>query len=109
MFEVMFIIIPILVLLVFIFTFAMIFSPKLRGKMMANQIKAGKYMIEQTKEDIKSISDDMEYATHDATHNSTVNIASSIKEGLTKGDVMHCKYCNALIDKDSKYCKECGK
>ena len=47
--SVMSLIIPILVGAIFIFTFIMIFSPKVRAKMMGKQIKATKYMIDENK------------------------------------------------------------
>ncbi|MBR0385607.1 MAG: zinc-ribbon domain-containing protein [Erysipelotrichaceae bacterium] len=25
------------------------------------------------------------------------------------GEAVYCKYCGALIDADSRYCKKCGK
>ena len=55
MFDIMFIIVPIFIGVVFIFTFAMIISPKLRGKIMSRQIKATKYMMDNSKEDLESI------------------------------------------------------
>lgn len=51
-FEVIFIVVPILVLCIFIFTIASLISPKLRGKMMSHQIKATKYMMNEVKDDL---------------------------------------------------------
>lgn len=104
MFDLMFIIVPLFIFLIFGFTIVMIFSPKLRGKMMSKQIKASKYMMEQSKEDLKSISDSMAYATKDGIKVS----ARAIKEGFT-GDSIFCKHCGSEIDFDSKFCKRCGK
>lgn len=104
MFEMMFVIVPIFVAIMFIFTIALFISPKLRGKFMSNQIKAKKYMIEESKEDIKSISDNMAYATKD----SVKLTANAIKEGFSSESI-YCKYCGTLIDGDSKFCKKCGK
>jgi len=33
----------------------------------------------------------------------------AIKKGITEDEKMYCKHCGAFIDKDSKFCKECGK
>jgi F0F1-type ATP synthase membrane subunit b/b' len=52
----MFTIVPILVVAIFIFTFTMIFSPKARGKMLSNQIKSLNSMLENSKDDIASLS-----------------------------------------------------
>lgn len=71
---------------------------------MSRQIKASKYMMDEAKEDIKSISDDMAYATKDGIK-TTVR---AIKEGFTQ-DIIYCKNCGSEIDADSKFCKECGK
>ena len=103
-FSIFFIIVLILVVLVFAFTIATIFSPKLRGKMMSKQVKAGKYMMDESKDDIKTISDSMAYATKDGIK----TVAGAIKEGLTQNDAF-CKYCGSKIDSDSKFCKKCGK
>lgn len=104
MFDAMFVIVPIFIGLVFVFMIAMIVSPKLRGKMMSRQIKATKYMIDESKEDLKSISDNMVYATKDGIKTT----ARAIKEGFTE-DNIYCKYCGSEIDNDSKFCKNCGK
>lgn len=104
MFQAMFIIVPIFIAVVFTFTIALMFSPKLRGKMMSRQIKATKYMMDESKEDIKSISDDMANATKDSIKTTT----RAIKEGFTE-DNIYCKHCGSEIDADSKYCKKCGK
>lgn len=48
----MLIIVPILVICEFIYTFAMMFSPKFRGKMMSKQMKSLKYMYKDSKDDL---------------------------------------------------------
>ena len=53
--EILFYIVPILIGLSFIFTIALMVSPKLRGKWMSRQIKATKHMIKYSKEDLKDI------------------------------------------------------
>lgn len=129
-FNIMFAIVPVLVVCVFVFTFIMILSPKFRGKMMSRQIKATKYMIEESKEDLT----DLVATTGDVTMNASKKILDenednirdmitkganiskvgiettvrAIKKGLTE-DVIYCKYCGASIDLDSKFCKHCGK
>ena len=104
MFDAMFVIVPVFIGIVFVFTIAMFISPKLRGKMMSRQIKAQKYMIDESKEDLKSISDTMAYVTKDGVKTT----ARAIKEGLTEESIF-CKYCGSEIDEDSKFCKKCGK
>ena len=44
---------------IFIVAIASIFSPKFQGKMMGKQIKATKYMIDETKDDIEDIATTM--------------------------------------------------
>lgn len=104
MFDAIFIIVPIFIGLVFVFMVAMLVSPKFRGKLMSHQVKATKYMMDESKEDFKSISDNMAYATKDGIKTT----ARAIKEGFSK-DSIYCKHCGSEIDSDSKFCKKCGK
>lgn len=130
MFDILFIIVPIFIGCVFVFTFAMILSPKLRGKMMSRQIKSMKYMIDESKETIEDIATSM----GDISVNSSKNIIDNheedlknivnksanimengiettvraIKKGLTNNPI-YCKHCGKKVDADSKYCKHCGK
>ena len=104
-FKIMFIIIGVLAIAIFIFTLLLMFSPKLRGKMMSKNIKATKYMIDESKDDIKSISSDMSEATSDGVE-TTVR---AIKRGIEKEESIFCKHCGAKIDKNSKFCSKCGK
>lgn len=128
--EILFFIIPILVVLTFIFTIALMISPKLRGKWMSNQIEATKHMMEYSKEDLKNIlstsksievnaekemlDNNEEIMKDNITKKANINkegieiTAKAIKEGLSNNKV-YCKYCGKLIDSDSKYCKVCGR
>ena len=105
MFNIVFIIVLIVVILTFIFTLLSIFNPKVRGKMMSKQVKATKYMMDESKDDIQSISTNMA----DATKEGIETTVHAIKKGLTENDVVYCKHCGSIIDKDSKFCKSCGK
>lgn len=127
MFDVMFVIVPIFIGLVFIFMIAMFFSPKLRGKMMSKQFKSMYYMMEESKDDLaklsgtaagikKQILDDNEKVLTDIAYKEAklknIGIKSAtkaIKEGLTETDSIYCKHCGSEIDNDSKFCKKCGK
>jgi hypothetical protein len=128
--EILFYIVPILIGLSFIFTIALMVSPKLRGKWMSRQIKATKHMIKYSKEDLKDIistSKDVEINAEkevldnredimkeNVIRKSNINkegieiATSAIKNGLSNNKI-YCKYCGKLIDGDSKYCKVCGK
>ena len=103
-FSIMFIFVIVFSVVVFVFIIAWAVSPKFRGKIMSRQIKAQKYMMDESKEDLKSISNDMAYATKDGIKTA----AGAIKEGFTQSNVF-CKHCGSEIDEDSKFCKKCGK
>jgi len=77
-FSVIAVIIPILVIGGFIFTIAMMFSPKLRGKMMSKQIESLKHMTNYSKEDLENIGTTM----GDIAINTTMNIVDNNKENL---------------------------
>lgn len=104
MFEIMFVIVPVVAISIFVLTFALILSPKLRGKFMSNQIKATKYMMDESKNDIRDISTSMANATKDGIRITT----GAIKDGFTS-NYIYCKYCGSSIDGDSRFCKNCGK
>ena len=130
MFNAMFIVVPILVLCGFVFTFLMLFSPKLRGKFMARQLKSTKYMLDESHNDLtdmatmagnmgvqirKNIMDENEDVLRDLSKREAeiakdkIEItARAIKDGLS-GSQVYCKHCGKLIDEDSKFCKSCGK
>ncbi len=105
MFQVIFIIAPIFIAIIFILVIAQLISPKFRGKMMSRQVKATKYMIDGSKEDIQRISTDMAYATKEGIETTT----RAIKKGFSEDKSIYCKYCGSKIDEDSKFCKICGK
>ena len=127
MFDALFIIVPIFIGIVFVFTFAMIISPKLRGKMISRQFESMRYMMEESKDDLaklsstaveirKQILDENEDVLTDIAHKESkiknVGIKSAtkaIKEGLTEKNSIYCKHCGSEIDNDSKFCKKCGK
>lgn len=100
---VIFVVVPVIAILIFVLTFAMIFSPKLRGKFLGNQIKATKYMIDEHKSDIIDISTNMAEASREGIKITT----GAVREGLM-GDYIYCKHCGSSIDRDSKFCKNCG-
>jgi len=130
MFDIMFTIVPIMVICTFIFTFAMMLSPKLRGKFMSRQLKATKYMMDESKDDLtdiatiagnvsinsrKNILDENEDTLRNmATRSANINkegieiTARAIKDGLSRNSI-YCKHCGHSIDEDSKFCKFCGK
>ena len=88
----------------FVLIFTLMFNPKLRGKFMSRQIKATKYMMDESKDYLKDIATDMATATKDG-----VRITShAVKEGFTDNSIF-CKHCGTMIDDDSKFCKKCGK
>ena len=101
---VIFIIAFIGIILGFIFVIAQIVSPKFRGKMLSKQMKSMKYMMDESKEDIESISTDMANATKEGVRITT----NAIKKGFTEESI-YCKHCGSEIDEDSKICKICGK
>ena len=104
MVKYMLIIVPIFIGITFLFTIAMIISPKLRGKMMARQIKAAKYMLDEAEDDLRNMS------TRGANISKEgLEISSrAIKDGFTK-EKKYCKNCLEPIDEDSVFCKRCGK
>lgn len=126
----LFIMVPIFIVVVFVFVIISIISPKFRGKTMARQIKALKYMAEESKDAIADITEATSGAVikgkkkvldenEDTLKEMAIQEANidkerieittrAIKKGLT-AEKMYCKHCGASIDGDSKFCKKCGK
>jgi uncharacterized protein with PIN domain len=106
------------------------FSPKLRGKFLGKQIKAIKYMAENSKDDLtdiatnlgevsinssKNIIDRNEDKLRDiSTKNAEINskgveiYAKAIKKGLSDEETKYCSSCGTLISKKANYCENCG-
>lgn len=127
--DILFYIVPIFIALVFIFIIAMIFSPKLRGKMMSQEIKATKHMLDYSKADLKDIiktSADTKITSQkevldnyeDIIKENTIReaninadkieiLSKALKDGLTK-EKKYCQECGHTIDIDAKYCSNCG-
>lgn len=102
-FDFIFTLFPIIFLIFFILTIALMINPKLRGKLISKNIKATRYAYDDSKEDLKLINDIEAEVKKDAL---TSN-AQALKKGFK--DEIYCKHCGYLIDSDSTFCKKCGK
>ena len=102
-FSIMGLIVPILAAGIFVYVFAMMLSPKFRGKIMAREAKAKKYMLEESGDMLQDI------ATEEARIVSPgiETKAQAFKRGWS-GESIYCKHCGAVIDGDSTFCKVCG-
>ena len=129
--QILFYIVPIFVVGMFIFSFGMIFSPKLRSKFMGHQLKMQKRMLEDNKEVMQDIGkitgeigvktakgvideneDDIRHVvskTADMSKDAITTTTRAIKKGLTEEESVYCKHCGESIDSDSTFCKACGK
>ena len=103
----------------------MLFMPKFSNKLMERQMKSTKKMLLDQKDTFKELSkatidfqkellDENEDALKELSAKQadieSVGIekkAAAVKRGLT--DTKKCKYCEATIEADSIFCKECGK
>lgn len=63
--DILMVVVPVLIVCTFIFTFVMILSPKARGKWMARQLEATKYMMEASKDTMKDIGKASAEVQHD--------------------------------------------
>lgn len=88
---------------IFVFAILMFVSPKFRAKIMSKNVKATKYMMDETKDDLKSIAN----TTADVSSEAITKTTRAIKKGIK--DTIFCKHCGAEIDADSKFCNSCGK
>ena len=128
-FSIIFIVVSVISILIFILAVSLIFSPKFRGKMLSNQVKASRHMLKYSMDDLKEMQKELsDYAIStnkeimedniddlkdinemkaDIDKNYYKKVAHGIKEGLN--DSIYCKHCGQVIDNDSSFCKYCGK
>lgn len=104
MIEILFWIFFGLVIAIIIGSFVVMLNPNLQGKMLSSQVKSLKYMMDDSKDTLKNLTDDMT----DITKDSVEATARAVKKGLTEEDGVACPHCGKKIDKDFKYCKYCG-
>ena len=72
------------------------------------QIKAQKYVVSQSKEDLKDVSE----MHGDIMSPTSEKVARAVKKGLSEEvpseEHKYCKECGKEIDKDAKFCEHCG-
>lgn len=103
MIEILFWILFVLAFIIIIGGFITMLNPNIQGKMLSKQVKSLRNMMDESKDTLKSLADDMT----DINADSIEATAKAVKKGLTSDDVI-CAHCGKKIDKDSKYCKYCG-
>ena len=109
----------------FVMVGMMIFAPRFRNRMFDNQMRMAKSMLENNKDTFKELSkstiefkkeileeneDTLKDLAAKEAEIESVGIekkAAAVKKGLS--DTKKCKYCDATIEADSIFCKECGK
>ena len=104
MIEILFWILFGLTFIIIIGGFITMLNPKIQGKMLSKQVKSLRNMMDESKDTLKSLADDMT----DINADSIEATARAVKKGLTSDDDVICLHCGKKIDKDSKYCKYCG-
>lgn len=104
MIEILFWILFGLAFIIIIGGFITMLNPNIQGKMLSKQVKSLRNMMDESKDTLKSLADDMT----DITKDSVEATARAVKKGLTEEDGVACLHCGKKIDKDSKYCKYCG-
>lgn len=104
MIEILFWILFGLAFIIIIGSFITMLNPNLQGKILSKQVKSLRNMMDESKDTLKSLADDMT----DINADSIEATAKAVKKGLTSDDDITCAHCGKKIDKDSKYCKYCG-
>ena len=104
MIEILFWILFGLAFIIIICSFITMLNPNIQGKILSKQVKSLRNMMDESKDTLKSLADDMA----DINADSIEATAKAVKKGLTSDDDITCAHCGKKIDKDSKYCKYCG-
>ena len=131
LFEAMFVIVPAIIAIGFIFVILQIVSPRFRGRMMSRQIRSVRHMMDYAKDDLEDIGvtasevginvkervldgneDRMRdiasrtaHVTEDAIRTTVGAVADGIRGNRPQ---VYCKHCGSPIDSDSRFCKHCG-
>ena len=104
MIEILFWILFGLAFIIIIGSFITMLNPNIQGKILSKQVKSLRNMMDESKDTLKSLADDMA----DINADSIEATAKAVKKGLTSDDDITYAHCGKKIDKDSKYCKYCG-
>lgn len=80
--NILFIIVPIIMIVIFGFMIALFFSPRLRAKLMGVQIKTMKHVITDNEQDLKDIS----LKSAEISEKGIEKVARTVKKGLTTDD-----------------------
>lgn len=79
------------------------FMPLIHKSMSKVVIHTTNQILEENKQELKDMADTKAEISADALKTT----ARAVKQGLT--DTVYCKDCGKEIDKDSKFCRYCGK
>lgn len=132
MFNLMFVLVPIIAIGMFVLVACVMFVPGVRSKFFGHQLKMQKKMLEDNKEvmtDIGKITgeigvktakgvideneDDIRHVVSksaDMSKDAITTATRAIKKGFTEEESdVYCKHCGASIDSDSAFCKACGR
>ena len=90
---------------------AIVFMSSSRGmsQMMKRTIKMQKDILDENEEDLKEISAKSANIEKEAIEIKARAVRDGFINNEEKEDNKYCKYCDALIDDDSLFCKKCGK
>lgn len=71
-------------------------------------INATSQAINENKDDIRNIADKGADIMSGPVETLSRSAGRGFREGYATADTMFCKHCGATIDRDSKFCSECG-
>ena len=71
-------------------------------------INATSQAINKNEDDIRNIADKGADIMSGPVETLSRSVGRGFREGYATADTMFCKHCGATIDRDSKFCSECG-
>lgn len=107
-FYIVFGIMTILSIGIFIFVFFTIFSPKMRAKLVSQNIKAQKQILDDNKEILKDISEKNADLENISFQKKVKTIQEAFKEEKSQ-KYIYCQNCGQKNDENAIYCQKCGK
>lgn len=92
---------------IIVFVFLTIFNPKMRAKLVSQNIKAQKQILDDNEEILKDISEKNADLENISFKKKVKTIQEAFKEEKSQ-NYIYCQNCGQKNNEDARYCQKCG-